>query len=294
MKAYVFPGQGAQFAGMGKEEYEKYDVAKSIFTKANDVLGFDIAKIMFEGTEEQLKQTSVTQPAIFIYSTVLSRIAGDSFKPDMVAGHSLGEFSALVANKTLEFEDALLLVKSRAEAMQEACNAEASTMAAVLGLSDTTVEKVCADITSEIVLPANYNCPKQLVISGSLKGVELAKAALEEAGALKVIPLKVDGAFHSPLMESARKALEAQILKTNFSTPTCPIYQNVDAKPHTDIEAIKSNLIAQLTGPVRWSQIVQQMINDGAESFTEVGPGSVLRGLIKKVDRKIPINNLSF
>lgn len=293
MKAYVFPGQGAQFVGMGKEEYEKFEEAKTLFRKANDLLGFDIAEIMFEGTEEQLKQTSVTQPAIYIYSSVLSQIAGEDFKPDMVAGHSLGEFSALIANKTLRFEDGLLLVKARAEAMQKACDAQESTMAAVLGLADDKVEEICASI-DETVVPANYNCPGQLVISGSIKGIEIAKEKLEAEGALKVIPLKVDGAFHSPLMEPARKALEAQIRKTVFNTPICPVYQNVDALAHTDVDQIKENLIAQLTEPVRWSQSVRQMINDGADSFTEVGPGSVLRGLIKKVDRKIAIHNLSF
>lgn len=293
MKAYVFPGQGAQFVGMGKEEYEKFEEAKTLFRKANDLLGFDIAEIMFEGTEEQLKQTSVTQPAIYIYSSVLSQIAGEDFKPDMVAGHSLGEFSALIANKTLRFEDGLLLVKARAEAMQKACDAQESTMAAVLGLADDKVEEICASI-DETVVPANYNCPGQLVISGSIQGIEIAKEKLEAAGALKVIPLKVDGAFHSPLMEPARKALEAQIRKTVFNTPICPVYQNVDALAHTDVDQIKENLIAQLTEPVRWSQSVGQMINDGADSFTEVGPGSVLRGLIKKVDRKIAIHNLSF
>ncbi|MEX0811380.1 MAG: ACP S-malonyltransferase [Chitinophagales bacterium] len=293
MNAYVFPGQGAQFSGMGKEEYNKFDVAKKLIQQANEILGFDIAAIMFDGSEEQLKQTRVTQPAIFIYSTVLSKIAGKTFQPDMVAGHSLGEFSALVANKVLRFEDGLLLVKARAEAMQKACDAEESTMAAVLGLDDEKVEEICNGI-EEIVVPANYNCPGQLVISGSIKGIELAKKELEAAGALKVIPLKVDGAFHSPLMEPARKALEAQIRKTTFSNPICPVYQNVDAKAHTDEAEIKENLIAQLTEPVRWSQIIKQMISDGASSFTEVGPGTVLRGLIKKVDRKIPIQNLSF
>ena len=290
MKAYVFPGQGAQFSGMGKELYEGSELAKELFDKANDILGFKITEVMFSGTDEELKQTKVTQPAIFLDS-VIKALISDDFKPDMVAGHSLGEFSALVANKALSFEDGLKLVSQRAAAMQKACELEPSTMAAVLGLDDEVVEKVCAEI-EEIVVPANYNCPGQIVISGSISGVEKAMAKLQEAGARKVIQLAVGGAFHSPLMEPARQELSAAIESTPFQTPIAPIYQNVNALASTDVEKIKKNLNAQLTGAVRWTQTVQNMLKDGATSFTEAGPGKVLQGLVKKVDRKTPTASL--
>lgn len=292
MKAYVFPGQGAQFSGMGKDLYEQSDLAKGLFAKANDILGFNIQQIMFEGTDEELKQTKVTQPAIFIHSTILAACLGDSFKPDMVAGHSLGEFSALVANKTLSFEDGLKLVYKRALAMQAACEAIPSTMAAILGLEDDVVEKVCAEIDG-VVVAANYNCPGQLVISGAIPAVETACAKLTEAGAKRALILQVGGAFHSPLMEPAREELAKAIENTQFNSPSCPVYQNTTAKPVTNPDEIKRNLIEQLTAPVRWTQIMQQMLADGATEVIEVGPGKVLQGLFKKVDRELPVSSAS-
>lgn len=291
MNAYVFPGQGAQFTGMGKDLYENYPAAKALFEQANDILGFRITDIMFDGTEEELRQTKVTQPAIFLHSVVLASLLGDSFKPQMAAGHSLGEFSALVACGSMSFADGLQLVSKRALAMQKACELEPSTMAAVLGLDDAVVEQVCASITDEIVVPANYNCPGQLVISGSIAGVEKASEALRAAGALKTVPLSVGGAFHSPLMEPARLELEAAIRATEFKAPICPIYQNVLAQGVSDPAQIQQNLIDQLTGAVRWTQTMKQMIADGASSFTEVGPGKVLQGLLKKVDRQMPASS---
>lgn len=284
MKAYIFPGQGAQFVGMGKDLYETSEEAKSLFEKANEILGFRITDIMFSGTDEDLKQTKVTQPAIFLHSVILAKVLAGDFKPDMVAGHSLGEFSALVAAGALSFEDGLKLVAKRANAMQKACEIQPSTMAAVLGLDDFTVEDICQRV-SDVVVPANYNCPGQLVISGTIEGVDKACTLLTEAGAKRAIKLNVGGAFHSPLMESARVELEAAIVDTEFKSPICPIYQNIDAKPYTDVAAIKDNLIAQLTGSVKWTQTVQKMIEDGATSFVEVGPGNVLQGLVKKVNR---------
>jgi len=281
MKAYVFPGQGAQFVGMGKDLYDNHALAKEMFEKANEILGFRITDLMFAGTDEDLRQTRVTQPAIFLHSVILAATLPD-FKPDMVAGHSLGEFSALVASKALSFEDGLRLVYARAMAMQKACEAEPSTMAAILGLDDAKTEEVLAGI-NEVVVPANYNSPGQLVISGSMKGIELACEALKAAGAKRALPLKVGGAFHSPLMEPARVELAAAIEATTVNTPVCPVYQNVDAKPYTDPELIKANLVSQLTSPVRWTQIVQHMVADGAVSFVELGPGSVLQGLVKKI-----------
>jgi [acyl-carrier-protein] S-malonyltransferase len=290
MKAYVFPGQGAQFTGMGKDLYDNSELAKAMFAKANEILGFDIQKIMFEGTEDELKQTKVTQPAIFLHSTILAACLGESFKPDMVAGHSLGEFSALVANKTLSFEDGLKLVSKRALAMQEACEAEPSTMAAILGLEDDVVEKICSEIDG-VVVPANYNCPGQLVISGSFPAVEAACAKLSEAGAKRAMILQVGGAFHSPLMEPAREKLAAAIEATQFSNPTCPVYQNVNAKAVSDPEEIKKNLVLQLTGPVKWTQIMNNMLGDGCSEVVEVGPGKVLQGLFKKVNRELPTSS---
>ncbi len=284
MKAYVFPGQGAQFSGMGKDLYDNSDLAKELFHKANEVLGFDITKIMFEGTEEELKQTKVTQPAIFLHSTILAACLGDTFQPDMVAGHSLGELSALVANGTLKFEDGLNLVYKRALAMQKACEAEPSTMAAILGLEDEVVEQVCASIDG-VVVAANYNCPGQLVISGAIPAVEEACLKLTEAGAKRALILPVGGAFHSPLMEPAREELAAAIEATHFGTPSCPVYQNVTASAVSNPEEIKKNLVVQLTAPVKWTQTMQQMIADGATEVIEVGPGKVLQGLFKKVDR---------
>lgn len=286
-KAYVFPGQGAQYPGMGKELYDNYPLAKEMMNKANEILGFDILKIMFEGTEQDLMQTKVTQPAIFIHSVTLANILSDNFKPDMVAGHSLGEFSALVAAKAMTYEDGLKLVFARAMAMQKACELHPSTMAAVIGLDESTVEEVLSNIVDEIVVPANYNTIGQIVISGSMKGIELAMEKLKAAGAKRVLPLKVGGAFHSPLMEPARLELETAIDKTPFHTPICPIYQNVSALPSTDPMQIKQNLIKQLTSPVRWTQTIKNMINDGAREFIEVGPGNVLQGLIKKISSDI-------
>ena len=286
MKAYVFPGQGSQFSGMGKDLYDSSPLAKEMFKKANEILGFDITKIMFEGTAEELKETKVTQPAIFLHSVILAATLGDAFKPDMVAGHSLGEFSALVANKTLRFEDALLLVSKRALAMQKACEVEQSTMAAGLGLEDNVVEEICANING-VVVAANYNCPGQLVISGSIDAVNEACEKLKEAGAKRALLLPVGGAFHSPLMEPARAELATAIESTEFSEPICPVYQNVPATAVNDAATIKDNLLKQLTAPVKWTQTMQNMIADGATSFTEVGPGKVLQGLVKKVDRQM-------
>ncbi len=292
MKAYVFPGQGAQFIGMGKDLYESSSIAKELFEKANEILGFSITDIMFNGTDEQLKETKVTQPAIFIHSTILAKVLGDQFKPDMVAGHSLGEFSALVANGVLNFEDGLQLVSKRALAMQKACEIEPSTMAAILGLEDEQVEKVCQD-TEGVVVPANYNCPGQLVISGSVDAINKACANATDAGAKRALVLQVGGAFHSPLMEPARAELAAAIEQTTFNTGICPIYQNVNAQAVSDTEVIKENLVAQLTAPVKWTQIMQQMIADGCDEVIEVGPGKVLQGLFKKIDRKFPTSSAS-
>lgn len=290
MKAYVFPGQGAQFSGMGKDLYEASDIAKELFHKANDILGFNIQQIMFEGSDEELKQTKVTQPAIFLHSTILAACLGDTFKPDMVAGHSLGEISALVANKTLSFEDGLRLVSKRALAMQAACEAVPSTMAAILGLEDAIVEEICASIDG-VVVAANYNCPGQLVISGAIPAVEEACTKLTEAGAKRAMILQVGGAFHSPLMEPAREELAAAIQSTTFNTPICPVYQNTTASAVTNPDEIKKNLIDQLTAPVRWTQTMNQMIADGASEVVEVGPGKVLQGLFKKVDRAFPTSS---
>lgn len=290
MKAYVFPGQGAQFTGMGKELYESSEVAKELFEKANDILGFRITDIMFEGTADQLKETKVTQPAVFLHSVILAKTIED-FKPEMVAGHSLGEFSALVANGTLAFEDALKLVAQRAMAMQKACEITPSTMAAVLGLDDAIVEQVCNEIDG-VVVAANYNCPGQLVISGETTAVEKACEKLKEAGAKRALLLPVGGGFHSPMMEPARTELAAAIEATTFNTPSCPVYQNVTASAISDAAVIKNNLIIQLTAPVKWTQSVQQMIADGASSFTEIGPGKVLTGLIKKIDKDAETYNI--
>lgn len=287
MKAYVFPGQGAQFVGMGKDLYDQSDLAREYFEKANEILGFRITDLMFEGTPEDLKQTKVTQPAIFLHSVISALVMGDAFKPDMVAGHSLGEFSALVAAKALSFEDGLVLVSKRAMGMQKACEMEESTMAAVLGLSDEIVEEVCDSITNEIVVPANYNCPGQLVISGSVAGIDLACEALKAKGAKRALKLPVGGAFHSPLMKPASEELQAAINETIISTPVCPVYQNVNAYPQTNPDSIKQNLIAQLTAPVRWTQTVKNMITDGATEFYELGPGDVLKGLVKKVNPEV-------
>jgi [acyl-carrier-protein] S-malonyltransferase len=286
MKAYIFPGQGAQFPGMGKDLYEQSDKARELFEQANEILGFRITNVMFNGTEEDLKQTNVTQPAIFLHSVILAKVLGDDFAPEMVAGHSLGEFSSLVASGALSFEDGLRLVAARANAMQKACEIQPGAMAAILALDDFTVEDICQRLT-DVVVPANYNCPGQLVISGTEAGVDAACIKMTEAGAKRALKLNVGGAFHSPLMEAARVELEAAIVNTEFKTPVCPVYQNIDAKPYTDIEQIKHNLIAQLTGPVRWTQTVEHMLEDGATSFTEVGPGKVLQGLVKKVNRDV-------
>lgn len=290
MKAYVFPGQGAQFTGMGKDLYESSAIAKELFDQANNILGFDITTIMFEGTAEQLKETKVTQPAVFLHSVILAKTI-ENFKPEMVAGHSLGEFSALVANGTLAFEDALRLVSQRAMAMQKACEITPSTMAAVLGLEDAIVEQVCNEIDG-VVVAANYNCPGQLVISGETGAVEQACEKLKEAGAKRALLLPVGGGFHSPMMEPARTELAAAIEATTFNQPTCPIYQNVPATAVSDPEVIKKNLILQLTAPVKWTQSIQQMIADGATNFTEVGPGKVLTGLIKKIDKEAETFNI--
>ncbi|GGH10930.1 ACP S-malonyltransferase [Mucilaginibacter phyllosphaerae] len=286
MKAYIFPGQGAQFSGMGKDLYEQSEQARELFEQANGILGFRITDVMFDGTEEDLKQTNVTQPAIFLHSVILAKVLGDDFKPEMVAGHSLGEFSALVASGALSFEDGLRLVAARANAMQKACEIQPGTMAAILALDDFTVEDICQRLT-DVVVPANYNCPGQLVISGTVAGIDAACIKMTEAGAKRALKLNVGGAFHSPLMEAARVELEAAIVNTEFNQPVCPVYQNIDAKPYTDVEHIKHNLIAQLTGPVRWTQTVEHMLQDGATSFTEVGPGKVLQGLVKKVSREV-------
>ena len=285
MKAYIFPGQGAQFPGMGKDLYENSALAKELFEKANDILGFRITDIMFEGTSEELKETKVTQPAVFLHSVILAKTL-DNFKPDMVAGHSLGEFSALVSNGVLSFEDGLKLVSKRAIAMQKACEIKPSTMAAVLGLEDKIAEDVCVSIDG-IVVAANYNCPGQLVISGEYKAVELACEKMKEAGAKRALILPVGGAFHSPMMEPAREELAAAIEATTFLMPSCPVYQNVTATAVSDADEIKKNLIIQLTAPVRWTQSIQQMIKDGATSFTEVGPGKVLVGLVNKIDKEV-------
>jgi [acyl-carrier-protein] S-malonyltransferase len=293
MRAYIFPGQGAQFSGMGKDLYERSSLAEEMFEKANSILGFRITDIMFTGSDEDLKQTKVTQPAIFLHSTILAAVMGESFRPDMVAGHSLGEFSALVANKTLSFEDGLVLVSKRASAMQKACEKTPSTMAAIIGSDDSTIEDVCASI-KEIVVPANYNCPGQIVISGSNEGIDKAIELLKEKGVKRAIKLAVGGAFHSPLMEPARIELEDAINDTDFLKPICPVYQNVNALPSVDPEIIKSNLVAQLTSPVRWTQSVINMISGGASSFVEVGPGNVLQGLIKKVNRDAVTESATF
>jgi [acyl-carrier-protein] S-malonyltransferase len=290
MRAYVFPGQGAQFTGMGKEIYESSATAKKLFDSANDILGFNLTAAMFEGTADEQKQTKVTQPAIFLHSVAIA-LSSESFAPDMVAGHSLGEFSALVANKALSFEDGLRLVSKRALAMQRACEINPSTMAAIIGLADAVVEEVCASI-DEVVVAANYNCPGQLVISGSIKGIDIACEKLKAAGAKRALPLQVGGAFHSPLMEPAREELAAAIESTIFTRPVCPVYQNVNALPSTDVEEIKRNLIAQLTSPVRWTQSVQKMVNDGAKSFVECGPGKVLQGLVKKITPEVETMSL--
>jgi [acyl-carrier-protein] S-malonyltransferase len=290
-KAYVFPGQGAQFSGMGKDLYENNSEAKALFEKANEILGFRISDIMFEGTDEELKQTKVTQPAIFLHSVILAKTSPE-FNPDMVAGHSLGEFSALVANGTLAFEDGLKLVYQRALAMQEACEINPSGMAAILGLEDEKVEEICDSIRDEIVVPANYNCPGQLVISGSNKGIEIACEKMKEAGAKRALPLPVGGAFHSPLMEPAGERLRKAIENTQFNTPTCPVYQNVSTTGVSEVEEIKKNLIAQLTAPVKWTQSVQNMVTDGASFFIECGPGKVLQGLVKKIHKEAEVSSI--
>lgn len=295
MKAFVFPGQGAQFVGMGKDLYETNALAKKYFDRADEILGFKITEIMFTGTDEQLKETKVTQPAVFLHSVIQALCLGDSFNPVMVAGHSLGEFSALVASGALDFEDGLRLVASRANAMQKACEINSGTMAAIIGLPDEKVEEICASVSSEgdIVVAANYNCPGQLVISGNVNAVNVACEKLKEAGAKRALPLKVSGAFHSPLMQPAKDELQAAIEKTTFKSPKCSVYQNVDAKPHTDAEEIKLNLIAQLTSPVRWTASVQTMIHDGADDFTECGPGKALQGMIGRIDKNVNAHGIA-
>ena len=295
MKAFVFPGQGAQFVGMGKDLYETNELAKKYFDRADEILGFKITEIMFTGTDEQLKETKVTQPAVFLHSVIQALCLGDSFNPAMVAGHSLGEFSALVASGALDFEDGLRLVASRANAMQKACEINSGTMAAIIGLPDEKVEEICASVSSEgdIVVAANYNCPGQLVISGNVNAVNVACEKLKEASAKRALPLKVSGAFHSPLMQPAKDELQAAIEKTTFKSPKCSVYQNVDAEPHTDAEEIKLNLIAQLTSPVRWTASVQTMIHDGADDFTECGPGKALQGMIGRIDKNVNAHGIA-
>ena len=293
MKAFVFPGQGAQFVGMGKDLYENSPLAKELFEKANEILGYRITDIMFEGTDEDLRQTKVTQPAVFLHSVISALCMGDEFKPEMTAGHSLGEFSALVAAGALSFEDGLKLVYARAMAMQKACEATPSTMAAIIALPDDKVEEICASIQNEVCVPANYNCPGQIVISGSIEGINQACELMKAAGAKRALPLKVGGAFHSPLMNPAKVELETAINATEIHTPKCPVYQNVEAKPHTNPEEIKKNLVAQLTASVRWTQTVENMIADGATDFTECGPGNVLQGLIKKIDSNVNAHGIA-